>query len=161
MVLLQYNEVSDKSIKYEIYIPIWFYFNFWIADALLRATLFTFQYGSTSMGILMFHVLALEYLHSNMVLLQCRFVGKFRSGEFQFTFQYGSTSIRYLQKDSGRFFIYIPIWFYFNDQFLSHRQHLFVIYIPIWFYFNSPIPTDSHPIRRFTFQYGSTSMGAA
>ena len=32
--------------------------------------------------------------------------------------------------------IYIPIWFYFNEQAKLDFSPLNLIYIPIWFYFN-------------------------
>ena len=54
-----------------------------------------------------------------------------------FTFQYGSILIK-VDFDEIHAYqnIYIPIWFYFNELFLSSGRYTQDIYIPIWFYFN-------------------------
>ena len=53
-------------------------------------------------------------------------------------------------------FIYIPIWFYFNSISKSLSTVAYFIYIPIWFYFNESDFTTVEATSKFTFQYGST-----
>ena len=54
--------------------------------------------------------------------------------------------------------IYIPIWFYFNVSRVQKNRKLVRIYIPIWFYFNKFVLLQSLVPFQFTFQYGSTSI---
>ena len=54
-----------------------------------------------------------------------------------FTFQYGSTlMVNKTERKCKITYIYIPIWFYFNNANRRISYHTFKIYIPIWFYFN-------------------------
>ena len=137
MVLLQSGCDHTVSCAFEIYIPIWFYFNSTSAVRSIFKVLIYIPiwfYFNTTRRL---NILSWRHLHSNMVLLQ-------------------STADHHHQT---LFFIYIPIWFYFNIDFFNscffltsftfqygstsiklacRRNNVFSgIYIPIWFYFNS------------------------
>ena len=136
MVLLQWCWSLSWLLHIEIYIPIWFYFNFTAFLILSISSLFTFQYGSTSIKCCF-----PDFVHLTI-----------------FTFQYGSTSMRFVVLSARCIRIYIPIWFYFNYDLLRIRNKVLTylhsnmvllqwtcsscmeaqicIYIPIWFYFN-------------------------
>ena len=51
-------------------------------------------------------------------------------------FQYGSTLMESIYYNLIQLIIYIPIWFYFNEDTFDTYLDKRVIYIPIWFYFN-------------------------
>ena len=158
MVLLQSGCDHTVSCAFEIYIPIWFYFNSTSAVRSIFKVLIYIPiwfYFNTTRRL---NILSWRHLHSNMVLLQ-------------------STADHHHQT---LFFIYIPIWFYFNIDFFNscffltsftfqygstsiklacRRNNVFSgIYIPIWFYFNSSGILINPSLSAFTFQYGSTSI---
>ena len=54
--------------------------------------------------------------------------------------------------------LYIPIWFYSNNDYFLRAAYVYCLYIPIWFYSN-PFGTVYVPIGgTFTFQSGSIQI---
>ena len=119
---------------------------------------FTFQYGSTSMKMRYSWLSLLNNLHSNMVLLQWKtYLQSQYSKEIYIPIWFyfndeGATG------EAEADDIYIPIWFYFNVSRVQKNRKLVRIYIPIWFYFNKFVLLQSLVPFQFTFQYGSTSI---
>jgi len=90
MVLLKWTACYSLTLKFRIYIPIWFYSN---------------QRASNWKK-------AVLYLHSNMVLLKSCGIDSTAYHVGWFTFQYGSTQIhRWRRYMEGQWLIYIPIWY--------------------------------------------------
>ena len=58
----------------DIYIPIWYYFDFKYSIDNMIFTEFTFQYGTTSISNEEVNNKIDKYLHSNMVLLRLKHV---------------------------------------------------------------------------------------
>ena len=92
MVLLQSGCDHTVSCAFEIYIPIWFYFNSTSAVRSIFKVLIYIPiwfYFNTTRRL---NILSWRHLHSNMVLLQSYQPEPFRFPS-AFTFQYGSTSM--------------------------------------------------------------------
>ena len=76
-----------------------------------------------------------RYLHSNMVLFKLR-GANLNSADLRFTFQYGS-----IQMNTEEVF-----------------RKVKKIYIPIWFYSNEECDICGAKLDAFTFQYGSIQI---
>ena len=96
---------------------------------------FTFQYGSIQMNYDELISEAEQTLHSNMVLFKLK-DELIRQLRYFFTFQYGSIQIETECLVSEHISLYIPIWFYSNEQETKSQIASRQLYIPIWFYSN-------------------------
>ena len=118
-----------------IYIPVWFYydsddyrktilytkFTFQYGSIMTEIeelkeyakSLFTFQYGSIMTISLQLHPMTRLHLHSSMVLLWLESFERYFAPAI-FTFQYGSIMTHSSVKPRIPFFIYIPVWFYYD-----------------------------------------------
>ena len=126
------------NVKYgKLYIPIWFYSNKNVHQKRLKGSSFTFQSGSIQIRKANEESLkALNALHSNLVLFKCIIA--------MIVIFFGVLYIPiwfYSNEESpiltiSAISLYIPIWFYSNKFSVSVFYKVEVLYIPIWFYSN-------------------------
>ena len=99
------------------------------------------------------------YLHSNLVIFKFQKETSDGFDEFVFTFQSGDIQIKTTWKrNSNKYPIYIPIWWYSNLATNHIDIAYWEIYIPIWWYSNIGVHKHIMPYKGFTFQSGDIQI---
>ena len=167
-----YSNTSSCTGLYlleRLYIPIWFYSNFAMFIYPFLFIRFTFQSGSIQIiaaacAVCKFVIFTFQsgsiqiFLH--LPLLYSIFTFTFQSGSIQmelhFYIKYPCQSLhsnlvlfKFFSRSAGRevLYLYIPIWFYSNDNGVIVFDKPYNLYIPIWFYSNWVKALISHPVH--------------